>query len=73
MKCKESNLSMPFRRGSRKVEGTMFTGTLIDDLIAAVERAEQHSHLMEILRPEVREYFGMEASKDSQKSLVGAA
>jgi hypothetical protein len=51
----------------------MFTGTLIDDLIAAVERAEQRSNLMEMLRPEVRDYFGMEANQESQKTLMGVA
>jgi hypothetical protein len=35
---------MPFRRGY-KVEDEMITGTLIDDLMAAVERAEQNARL----------------------------
>lgn len=36
---------MPFRRGLYKVEDEMITGTLIDDLLAAVERAEQNARL----------------------------
>ncbi len=31
----------------------MFTGTIIDDLIATVERAEQHASLVQMLRPDV--------------------
>jgi hypothetical protein len=30
----------------------MFTGTIIDDLIATVERAEQHGNLVQLLKPE---------------------
>ena len=43
----------------------MFTGTIIDDLIATVERAEQRANLVQMLQPEIGQYCGLPAGNAS--------
>jgi hypothetical protein len=40
----------------------MFTGMIIDDLIATVERAEQHASLVQLLQPETASGLSLVAS-----------
>lgn len=40
----------------------MFTGTIIDDLIATVERAEQRASFVQIRKPEVGQLCGLPAA-----------
>lgn len=40
----------------------MFTGMIIDDLIATVERAEQHASLVQLLKPEQSSGLSLVAS-----------
>jgi hypothetical protein len=51
----------------------MYTGTLIDDLIATVERAEQRTR--EVRQPEERElwYATAHSAADVQPDLLGVA
>ncbi len=55
--------------------GTMYTGTLIDELMATVERAEQSALRRQIaLQQELREIFAMQVSiTDGDQLLLGAA
>jgi len=41
----------------------MFTGMIIDDLIATVERAEQHASLVQMLTPELPSGLSLVVSK----------
>jgi hypothetical protein len=53
----------------------MFTGTTIDDLIATVERAEQHGSLAQMLKPETTVYPSLAAvnSKAAWENWAGVA
>jgi hypothetical protein len=52
----------------------MFTGTIIEDLIATVERAEQHASLMQ-LKPEVSSGLSLVVSnaKTNWENWAGVA
>jgi hypothetical protein len=53
----------------------MFTGTTIDDLIATVERAEQHASLVQLLKPETGSGLSLVAShaKATWENWAGVA
>jgi len=53
----------------------MFTGTTIDDLIATVERAEQHASLVQLLKPEPSSGLSLVASnaKANWENWAGVA
>ena len=53
----------------------MFTGTTIDDLIATVERAEQHASLVQLLKPETASGLSLVASnaKAAWENWAGVA
>jgi hypothetical protein len=53
----------------------MFTGTIIEDLIATVERAEQHASLMQMLKPEGSSGLSLVASnvKTNWENWAGVA
>ena len=53
----------------------MFTGTTIDDLIATVERAEQHASLVQLLKPETASGLSLVASnaKANWENWAGVA
>lgn len=55
--------------------GTMYTGTLISELMATVERAEQTAMRRQIaLQQELHEIFAMQISvTDGNQLLLGAA
>ncbi len=46
----------------------MFTGTIIDDLIATVERAEQRSSFLQMRKPEVGQLCGLPTVNLSAKT-----
>jgi hypothetical protein len=53
----------------------MFTGTIIDDLIATVERAEQHASLVQMLKPDSASCLSLVAasSKTTWENWAGVA
>jgi hypothetical protein len=53
----------------------MFTGMIIDDLIATVERAEQHASLVQLLQPETSPGLSLVAasSKTTWENWAGVA
>jgi hypothetical protein len=53
----------------------MFTGMIIDDLIATVERAEQHANLVQLLKPESNSGLSLVASnaKANWENWAGVA
>ncbi len=53
----------------------MFTGTTIDDLIATVERAEQHATLVQMLNPEATSCLSLAAisAKATWENWAGVA
>ena len=53
----------------------MFTGTIIEDLIATVERAEQHASLMQMLKPEISSGLSLMVSsaKTNWENWAGVA
>jgi hypothetical protein len=52
-----------------------FTGMIIDDLIATVERAEQHASLVQLLKPETASGLSLVASsaKATWENWAGVA
>jgi len=48
----------------------MFTGTMIDELISSVERAERHAREVEILKMELRDFS---LPQMEPQELVGVA
>ena len=53
----------------------MFTGMIIDDLIATVERAEQHAGLVQLLQPETASGLSLVTSsgKATRENWAGVA
>jgi hypothetical protein len=47
----------------------MFTGSIIDDLIATVERAEQRSSFVQMRKPEVGQFCGLPAANLSANTV----
>ena len=51
----------------------MFTGTIIDDLIATVERAEQHASLVQTQKPESGLSLVVSNAKANWENWAGVA
>ena len=51
----------------------MFTGTIIDDLIATVERAEQYVSLVQMLKPETGISLVVSNAKANWENWAGVA